>query len=449
MSDGRKRLADGAFLLALVLYILAGTVSVPAHGDEFMQMSMARDTFYLARGQFDRIAFQPPVEADTEQYLRLINGTINKTLIGVAWMLDGRDAASLPGIFAWAMPFDWNQQHGNVPADDALRVARWPSAIPAALGVIPVFLLGWQLRLRSLAYPAALLYALHPVILLNGRRAMMEGSLMAAILATMCWLLAMIIAEHSAAACGFMQRIPIPLRYAILGLLAGLAVAAKQTGIVTALAALLAALIAGLTRERSWRPLARAALAAVVALLTWFALNPAYWNNPAGALREAISARTNLLNLQTRGNPLAFDDLGQRMQAIVTQPFLTPPQYYELGSWAAVIDKQIAEYKQSAVDGWDWGPLVGAALTVLMGVGLLALAYDALHRDLVAWAILIWTGATFLASLAVPLNWQRYYLPLLLVSIVLAAAGLGRLVVRRVPEERPAISSIPESKPTA
>ncbi len=449
MSDGRKRVADGAFLLALMLYILAGVFSVPVHGDEFMQMAMARDTFYLARGQLNRIAFQPPVERDTEQYLRLINGTLNKTLIGVAWMLDGRDAASLPGIFAWAMPFDWNQQHGNVPADDALHVARWPSAMLAALGVIPVFLLGWQLRLRSLAYPSALLYALHPVILLNGRRAMMEGSLMTAILATMCWLLAMIIAEHSATASGFMRRIPLPLRYAILGLLAGLAMAAKQTGVVTAAAALLAALLAGLARERSWRPLARAGLAAIAAILTWFALNPAYWNDPVHAIRETITARSDLLTLQTQGNPLAFDSLGQRLQAIITQPFLTPPQYYELPNWAGVLDTQIAAYQQSAVDGWDWGPLVGAALTVLMGIGLLALVYDALHRDLVAWAILIWTAATFFSSLAVPLNWQRYYLPLILVGIILAAAGLGRLVVRRVPEEKPALSAVREGKPAA
>ena len=434
MPDSRKRIADIAFVLALMAYVLAGVVFTPLHGDEFMQMAMARDTFYIAHAQWNRIAFTPPAQPDTEQYLRLINGTINKMLIGVAWRLSGRSADSLPGIYAWAMPFDWNQRQGNVPGLDALRVARWPSALLTALGVIPVFLLGWQLRLRSLAYPAALMYALHPVILLNGRRAMMEGSLMLASLSAIAWLVAMIVAEHSGTARGFMLRLPFAMRYAILGLFAGLAIAAKQTGIVVAVCALLAALLAGLARDRSWRSIGWVVLAGAVAGLTWFALNPAYWNNPIGAAQATIAARTDLVSSQETG-PLTYTSPWQRVQAVIMQPFLTPPQYYESDTWAGLINDQIRAYQGSAVDGWDWGPIIGWALTVLAGLGLLSLIHDALRRDLIAWAILTWTSGTVLASLAIPLAWQRYYLPLLLVAIVLAASGLGRLVVRRAPEE--------------
>ncbi len=441
MPDSRKRFADGAFLLALMVYILAGVGTVPVHGDEFMQMSMARDVFYMARGEWNRFAFKPPVETDTEPFLRLINGTINKTLIGVTWLLNGRDESSLPGIFAWAMPLDWNRQQGNVPTDDALRLARWPSAILTALGVIPMFLLGWQLRLRSLAYPAALLYTLHPVILLNGRRAMMEGSLILLSLLIMCWLVAVIIAEHSATAHGFVRRLPRPARYVALGVLVGLVVAAKQTGIVVAVAALAAALVAGLARDRSWRPVAWIGLAGAIGLMTWFALNPAYWNDPVGAAKASIAARANLLAAQANGSPLAYTDAWQPVRAVIAQSFLTPPQFYESSTWAGVIDDQIAAYQQSSIDGWDWGPLVGAVLTMLAGIGLLALVYDALHRDLVAWAILIWAGAAAVSSLVVPLDWQRYYLPLLLVAILLAATGLGRLLVRRkVEADRPSIA---------
>jgi 4-amino-4-deoxy-L-arabinose transferase-like glycosyltransferase len=402
-----------------------------------MQMSMARDVAYMARGQWNRIAFAPPVQPDTEQFLRLINGSINKTLIGVVWLLSGRDPATLPGIFAWAMPMDWNREQGNIPSDDAIHLARLPSAVLAALGVIPVFLIGWQMRLRSLAYPAALLYALHPVILLNGRRAMMEGSLLLTTLLTICWLLAMIIAEHSATAQGFVRRLSLPLRYAILGLLVGLAIAAKHTGLVVAGAALIGALLAALARDRSWRPLALVGLATAIAFLTWFALNPAYWNDPVGAAQATLNARADLLQSQAKDAPLAYNDIGQRVSAIIKQSFLTPPQYYESPTWSGVplVEGQIALYQQSAIDGWDWGPLVGIVLTFLAALGLLTLLYDALRRDLVALAILIWAGATIAASLAIPLDWQRYYLPLLLVAIVLAAAGLGRLLVRRTADD--------------
>src|SRR5215510_4151693 len=125
MPDSRKRIADGAYLLALMTFIVAGFRLAPVHGD------------------WGRLAFAPPVERDTEQYLRLINGTINKTLIGLAWKLSGREVESLPAIYAWEMPLDWNRQQGRVPDDDALHIARWPSTLLTALGVIPVFLLGW------------------------------------------------------------------------------------------------------------------------------------------------------------------------------------------------------------------------------------------------------------------------------------------------------------------
>ncbi len=434
MPDSRKRIADATFLLALMIYVLAGTALTPAHGDEFMQMAMARDFFLLPSGDWRQLAVAPPVEPDTLPYLRLINGTINKNLIGVAWALDGRSASDLPGIFAWEKPLDWNRQQGNVPSDDAIQLARWPSALLTALGVIPMFLIGWQLRLRSLAYPAALLYALHPVILLNGRRAMMEGSLMLTTLLCLYWLTGLIIAEHSATASGFMRRLSPAVRYGVLGLLIGLAVAAKQTGIVVAGAVVIAALIAAWMRDQSWRSLVWVGLTAVIGLVVVFILNPAYWNHPVGALRATLTARVQLLNSQVTGSPLAYTNPLQRAQAVITEPFLTPPQFYEAPNWAGLLNEQITAYQRSSVDGWDWGPIIGGVLTFLAGIGLLALIYDALHRDLVAWAILIWTGATVLESLAIPLAWQRYYLPLTLVAIVLAAMGLGRLFVRRAVE---------------
>jgi len=431
MPDSRKRIADATFLLALMIYVLAGTALVPVHGDEFMQMAMARDFFSLMRGDWQQLTVTLPVEPDTLPYLRLINGTINKNLIGVAWAIDGRGADSLPGIFAWAQPLDWNRQHGNVPPDDALQTARWPSALLTALGVIPMFLIGWQLRLRSLAYPAALLYALHPVILLNGRRAMMEGSLMLLTLLCIYWLTALIIAEHSATANGFMRRLSPVVRYGVLGLLIGLVVAAKHTGLVVAGSVIVAALIAAWLRERSWRTLAWVVLTVAVGLIVVFILNPAYWTHPIGSLRATLTARVQLLNSQITGSPLAYTSPIQQAQAVITEPFLTPPQFYEAPNWTGLLDNQIAAYQHSSVDGWDWGAVIGWILTILSGIGLLALIYDALHRDLVAWAILIWTAATVAESLAIPLAWQRYYLPLTLVAIVLAAMGLGRLFVRR------------------
>src|SRR5579864_3123864 len=179
LPQNRNQFADFLFVGALMIYVLAGIVPTPIHGDEFMQMAMARDVFYLARGQMDQLRFNPPVQPDTEQQLRLINGPLNKDLIGALWIASDRPDASLPGIFAWAMPLDWNQANGNVPAVDELDMAGLPSAVLTALGVALIFAIGGFVGGRKAAYPAALLYALDPAVLLNGRRAMMEGGLMA------------------------------------------------------------------------------------------------------------------------------------------------------------------------------------------------------------------------------------------------------------------------------
>src|SRR5258708_25822039 len=238
MSDNRKRFADAAFLIALFIYMLAGISLTPAHGDEYMHMATARDVFYMLRGEWSQLAYSPPVVPDTYQDLRLIDGSIDRTLIGLVWMLSGRNADSLPGIYVWTMPYDWNQREGNVPSDDGLILARWTSALLAALGVLPMFYIGDQLRMRSLAYPAVLLYALHPVILLNGRRAMLEGSLMFTTLMTIAWLIAIIIAEHSAITGGFMRRLPPAVPYGVLGILPGLALPPPHSRVSAATAPL-------------------------------------------------------------------------------------------------------------------------------------------------------------------------------------------------------------------
>jgi 4-amino-4-deoxy-L-arabinose transferase-like glycosyltransferase len=434
VPDSRKRLADVAFVLALMLYVLYGTSQVPPHADEYMHIATARDFFLLREQGAAALAFTPPVEVDTLQYLRLLNGTLHKNLVGMLWAASGRTQEQLPNIYAWAMPLSWNIANGNVPSQDQLNLARWASAALTALGVVPMFMLGWHLRLRALAYPAALLYALHPVILLNGRRAMLEGSLIFFSLLSMYWLVALIVAEHSAAARGFMVKLPAWARYGVLGILLGLTVASKHNGVIVAAAVLVAALTTGIVRDSPPRPLRAllwVAFTGAVSVLTWFALSPHFWNAPSEALRALVAARSELLALQASDSALAYHGLGERLAAIVTQPFLSAPQYFEAPNWAGLLDDQIAAYQGSATNGWDWGALIGLSLTALALFGALNMVAEARRRNLIAWAILAWAGAAVLASAVVPMNWQRYYLPLTLVAIVLAAEGIGRLLVRR------------------
>src|SRR5689334_15043605 len=85
-------IADVVLLCAMGLYILLGVAITPPHGDEYMQIYMAHDVFDLLSGRWDRLTYSPSTKVDAQLYLNLINGTLNKTLIGMMWMLKGHTA---------------------------------------------------------------------------------------------------------------------------------------------------------------------------------------------------------------------------------------------------------------------------------------------------------------------------------------------------------------------
>ena len=90
------RLASSVWIIALMLYVIAGTTLTPFHGDESTQVYMSRDYAYqFIERDLNLVQFhEPPISAQ-EQDLRLLNGTINKYLIGLAWHVGGFTPADL------------------------------------------------------------------------------------------------------------------------------------------------------------------------------------------------------------------------------------------------------------------------------------------------------------------------------------------------------------------
>ena len=427
LPPGRARLADGLFVAALMIFVLAGVSVTPMHGDEFMQMAMSRDVFYLAHGQMGQIQFSPPVQPDSEQELRLVNGPLNKDLIGLTWLLSGRTIADLPGIFAWEMSLSWNQTQGNVPSTNDLNSARLPSALLTAIGVVLIFAVGLRIGGRKAAYPAALLYTINPVILLNGRRAMMEGGLIA------CTLLLILVALWLTDIANSGEKSPrLWMRWALLGVCAGLVVVAKYPGIAIVGFVLFA------VAWNAWRcptiglkcALIGTLVAGLIAVFTFLILNPVYWNNPVGATEAMIHSRIDLLARQVPSDPTKYTSFDQQILATFTEPFLRGVQYYEAPTWQGTIDDQIATYEASPLSGWRWPDWIGVILTLLSMAGLAIAVVRAVWRhDPVACILLAWAAAGFVTALVVPFAWQRYYLPWLLPQIILIGYALATLIV--------------------
>lgn len=405
-------------------YVLIGAPLAPFHGDESTQIFMSRDYAYqFIEDNWTRVRYTDPPISPQEQHLRLLNGTVNKYLIGFAWHLGGFSLADLNQQWDWGADWDYNQSTNHAPSPDLLRTARIPSSLLLALAVPVIFAIGWQLGERPTAYLAAILFALHPALLLNGRRAMMEGSF---ILFSLCVV---------AAGIWFIKSSQRRASLVALSVSSGLAIASKHSAVFTVgtiFAGCWLYLYTALMRQPRQLVLTflRVYVAALLALGVFIALNPAWWNNPFERVGDVLRLRTELLEGQTD----AFGGYTQRNEALdgwARFVFDGTPQYFEVAAWSGYIGDQIEAYEASGLAGIAIPPVI---MLILTGLGFFSLLRT---RRSAAWLVCVWAAA-MLASTALltPLPWQRYYLPTHPAVCLLAAAGISWLfnqVITRLP----------------
>ncbi len=399
-----------ALTLVCAVYIGAGTVITPFHGDESTQIFMSRDYAYLfIEPDLGSILYRQPAISAQEQELRLLNGTVSKTLFGLAWHVSGFSVEDLNQQWDWGADWNYNQSTGHAPSERLLQTARNPSVLLLIAGLIPILYLGFQIGGWGGAAAGVILYALHPALLLNGRRAMMEGSLIAFSLLTV------------AAGVWWLRR--RDWRSAIaLGVSAGLAIASKHPAVFTVGAVFGVIGIDVLIRQRG---IARVIAAAVIAGGVFLLLNPAWWSDPLGAAGELLRLRSNLLTGQAAAFG-GYPSMGDAFAGFVRQTFGWTPQYYEIETWAGYIGDQIARYDSSGLAG-----LIDGVLPVMVGVlaalGLFALIRVSDNRPIRLFVV-VWAGVMLFSALISPLEWQRYYLSAILAVIILSAGGVGWIV---------------------
>lgn len=455
MNPNRQRWLWGADVLwtfALLVYVLLGAPLVPFHGDESTLIMMSRDYDYqFLQRDLDQVLFHDPPLNATEQHLRLLNGTVTKYLIGLSWHLAGYTADDLNDQWDWGADWDWNVAHNHKPTDDLLLVARWHAALLTALSVLLIFALARRWAGRWAAYPASFLLATHPVLLLNGRRAIMDAPLLFFGLLTVLlaarwgiWISNRQGAKSARKKPVIFGVLAVPV---LLGLAAGLTIAGKHSGAVLVVAVYLALLITIFWRVREgWaRHLSLLILSGLVALGVFLLLNPAWWGGPIERAGEVLRLRAELVAGQSAAFPEAvYPDFGARLGGLLYQLTTAPPAYYEVPAWADYIAEPIRAYESSPWTGLQYG---ANGLTSLLGIGVFLLALPGagrLVRDLragnvTALVVGLWAALTILFILAtVPLTWQRYIMPLYPVEALLAGAGFSwlgsRMRSRLLPE---------------
>ena len=422
------RWADAIWLALLSAYILAGAAIVPFHGDESTLIHMSQDYHFLfVEVDMSKILYDRTwSERRAYQHSRLIDGTVSKSVFGwLAWH-QGYRPEDLNAYWRWKHDYESNLSSNGVPNAQLLQAARMASALLLALAAI-VFFQFVQISLnRPTAYLASALFVLHPNVLINGRRAMLEGShllgLMLVLLAG-AWLL----------------RERRWWAHLLLGLCMGFAVAAKHPNIIACALVYLALLLAVLRQRRHeneaisaniWRERAVFIVSPIVAAVVFLLLNPAWWSAPLELPPMILELRSALLKGQVQQFG-GYNSFAEQMQGFFRYVFAAEHQYFEVARWAGydVITAQIQHYERSG----QAGSLIGGTastgwLSLLLAmVGLVHLARSAAIQASSRILLLVWILGSALITLAVtPLPWARYYLPLapalaILVSLALVA----------------------------
>ena len=485
------RLADAAFLLLLVAYVLSARRYVPFHGDEPGLMALSADLFMIAnQDNPGEIQFSGEIDrTDRYQRERIATGAVTPLLLGMTFYFSGVTQDELPGFWKWGgeLPaqmdrFDFNVSQGNLPGDHLLLLARTPPTVLFALSIVLVFLITMRLTSnRPASYASSLLYGTTPALLLNGTRALQEGAMLFFGTLSILLCLRAVDSETTTGA----SRAPKAFSYLALGGAAGVALASKHTNAMV-LAALLGAIVVvpWLSPRQMWRdlrrvvwePVLKASIVGFTSLAVFFVLSPSWWSwerivgfaglsigaflllwGPRQARRRfllglaalsltgggfilvtqwpeivrpfsvMVEVRQRLMISQAESSGGIYGRLNRGF-FLIEQAFFGPPQYFETSDWG--------EYPtiREQIDTFEATLFDGLPPSIPLGVALMGLSalggwVVLRQRDhRAALLVLFWLAIPALVLfIANPLPWQRYYIGLQPPLAVLVGVGFARL----------------------
>jgi 4-amino-4-deoxy-L-arabinose transferase-like glycosyltransferase len=425
---------DVAWLIGLCLF--AGMPLATFHGDETYYTFVARD-FYTAfvEGRPD-LLYTEHIWENHATYQRVVNGSVPPHLIGLTMWLAGYQRYQLAehGSFYFGLTYDDNYNMGVIPPDPTLWTARISSSVMVWLGGVAMFLIGRMVGGRPLAYVLSALFIINPVILLNGRRAMLEGALLGFGLLTI--YVGFAIAQRRERG----ERVRVGWWIA-LTVLAAAASASKQIGYAYTGIAFGTIALGELLRLRfdaaRFRPrlnalfgaYARLAVCTVAAVILYYIMSPGLWfRDPILRFQQMVGAREQMMGIHISFTPNAPASIAHRIDNILTQPFIRPMQHFENEGFeeSPTFMRMVARYEASPLSGLHFGVVGGSIMLALMAMGILLnlRAAGRGHRSTIltiGWYF--WLFGMVSIMLLNPLPWQRYYL--VLVPPFSAFAGLA------------------------
>jgi hypothetical protein len=408
-----------ALLIPIGLFGAWGSSRVPFHPDEASLLYQSRDLETLFQDPMS-LAWSPQPESELDQEYRALNAALPKYMLGLGRRLAGYGPESVSSDWDWSKSWDANLKAGALPSGGVLQGARYASLATVLAAVALAFPLGRQMEGPLTGALSAALLGTHALVLLHGRRAMAEGTLVLGVV------LALVGILHA-------HRRPW-----LAGLCCATAAAAKFSGFALAPVGLLAAIWPAKGKRAKGVALRGALSFLVPFLLLFLLLHPLFWSYPVRAATATWTIRQDLLEGQTaaigvHAPGMVLDDPATRSAVLVAQLFILEPQHWEVGNYRAELTASIESYEaipgHSVMRGWvGGGSLLG--FTLLGIIGSFRYQEPCSNRQrrprvLLALASVAQAGALLLS---VPLPFQRYVMPLVPMVCLWAALGLSSFV---------------------
>ncbi len=403
----------GAAALLWLLWGLQTLPAVPFHPDESTYLYMAADGAALLHHP-QTLAYTG--QTDLKTHYRLVNAPLSRTLFALGLALHGQ--SPLAQDWDWSASWEANVARGALPSQAQLLAARQVATLCVALAGWLLALVACRLGGGGLAWLTLVGFLLNPLVLLHGRRAMMEAPMLLGI----AWLLWELTAEH-----------PKPWR---VGLALAWAIWAKYWTVALWPVAWWVVWRRASSAAQRWRDLL------VVSLLpvgVGIVLQPVLWQTPWQTLLAMVRERLQV----TAAQQAAFRAVlpayvpstpWQRLGLLLGQLYLAPLAYLDLGKYQAPLRAAIAAYDAHGFLHWGRGLWGAGVQLMLTGLGLLGMLRRARCKTFESegWAWCVF-GIAAAAQwgwmlLTLPLAFQRYALPVLPFVVVWEAWGLWRII---------------------
>ncbi|HFC10104.1 MAG TPA: hypothetical protein ENJ54_09700 [Chloroflexi bacterium] len=410
-----------ALTLAWAAWAVATAPAVPFHPDESTYLYMSADGAALLHTPLS-LAYHAAAD-DLRQHYRLVNAPLTRYLVAAGLAL-GRQPA-LRADWDWSADWQTNVTRGALPTRDQLAAARGVMTLCTALAGLLLALTACRFGGIFAGALTLLLFLFNPLVLLHGRRAMMEAPM----LLGLAWLLWEITAPRPQA-----WRVGLALAWGIW---------AKYWVVALAPVALWAVWRAAAPNRRA--RLRRTAWVAVLPLLIGFLLQPVLWKQPWRVLPHMAAERLEVTQTQRAAfkavlPAYAPDTPVQRLEVILGQLYLAPPAYLDLGKYHAPLASTIAAYDAHPWAHWTHSLPVATLRLLFMLLGLAAMLAWARKADPRGHAArLCLLAAVFqwgVLLLTLPLAFQRYALVVLPWVILWETVGVveaGRQLAARTP----------------